>query len=299
MSLELKPIIEAIKAERCLPFLGAGASAGYTVGDREVPGIPLGGKLGETIAAACDYRNGSTYDLARVAEYFVFCKSGRRDELEKIIKDAIRLVPLPRPIHTALAQLHQIRFALTSNYDELLETELNRYGRDLTKHFYDLQNPKTAHFRGSMFNKPPSIALHKMHGTVEQPRSMVITQTDYIRYLANLNDPDRGMPEFFRKTVIPEFNLLFLGYSLEDWDFRVIWEGVLANYRDAAVELKSYALLRNPSDFQREFWAERKVKLIDCDLTEFARTLAQEFNLEIPQLGIAKTPSTAPGGPTR
>lgn len=85
MSLEL--IIDAIKAKRCLPFLGAGASAGYTVEGREVPGIPLGGKLGETIAAACDYRNGSTYDLARVAEYFVFKKSGRRDELEKLIKD--------------------------------------------------------------------------------------------------------------------------------------------------------------------------------------------------------------------
>lgn len=294
MSLEL--IIDAIKAKRCLPFLGAGASAGYTVEGREVPGIPLGGKLGETIAAACDYRNGSTYDLARVAEYFVFKKSGRRDELEKLIKDEIRQITQPRPIHTALAQLPHIRFILTSNYDELLETELNRYGRDLTKHFYDLQNPKTGHFRGSMLSEPPSIVLHKMHGTVEQPRSMVVTQTDYIRYLANLSDPDRGMPEFFRKTVIPEFNLLFLGYSLEDWNFRVIWEGVLANYRDAAQDLKSYALLRNPSEFQREFWSERKVKLIDCDLTEFARARAQEFNLEIPQLGIAKAPATGQGG---
>ena len=137
-----------------------------------------------------------------------------------------------------------------------------------------------------------------MHGTVEKPRSMVITQTDYIHYLANLNDPDRGMPEFFRKTVIPDFNLLFLGYSLEDWDFRVIWEGVLANYRDAAVDLKSYALLKNPSDFQREFWMERKVKLIDVDLTEFAICLAREFNLEIPQLGILKSDPAQKGGPT-
>ncbi len=125
---------------------------------------------------------------------------------------------------------------------------------------------------------------------------MVITQSDYIRYLANLNDPDRGMPEFFRKVIIPDFNLLFLGYSLEDWNFRVIWEGVLANYRDAGMDLKSYALVRNSSDFQREFWSDRKVKLIDCDLTDFARKLASEFNLEIPQLGITKTPPDTHGG---
>jgi hypothetical protein len=60
MCLELKPIIEAIKAERCLPFLGAGASAGYLGKDGEVSGILLGGELGKKIAAACDYRNGST-----------------------------------------------------------------------------------------------------------------------------------------------------------------------------------------------------------------------------------------------
>jgi SIR2-like domain len=294
MSLEF--VIEAIKAKRCLPFLGAGASAGYSMEGREVPGIPLGGKLCEKIAAACGYPNGSTNDLARVAEYFVFRKSGRRDELENLIRTEIRNVTQPRPIHTTLAQLDKIHFVLTSNYDELLEMELIRYGRDLTKHFYDLQNPKTGHFKCSPFINSPSIILHKMHGTVESPRSMVITQSDYIRYLANLNDPDRGMPEFFRKTIIPNFHLLFLGYSLEDWNFRVIWEGVLANYRETAMDLKSYALLRNPSDFQREFWLERKVKLIDCELTDFARELAREFNLEVPQLGIVNKEPGAPGG---
>ena len=226
MSLEL--VIEAIKDGQCLPFLGAGASAGYSVNGSAVPGIPLGGMLGEKIAAACGYSNGTTYDLARVAEYFVFRKSGRRDELENFIKTEIRGVTQPRPIHTALARLPQVNYVITSNYDELLETELNRYGRDLTKHFYDLQNPTTAHFRCSLRPKPASVVLHKMHGAVEQPKSMIITQSDYIRYLTNLNDPDRGMPECFRKFIIPEFNLLFLGYSLEDWDFRVIWEGVLA-----------------------------------------------------------------------
>lgn len=286
MSLEL--IFEAIKDKKCLPFLGAGASAGYRVGDKEIPGAPLGGRLAEALAAACDYRNGSTYDLARVAEYFVFKKSGRRDELESSVRAEIRKATHPRPIHTALAQLHQVRFVLTSNYDELLETECNRYQRDLIKHYYDRTKPTNGHFDCDLSFGPPGVVLHKMHGTAEEPHSMVITQSDYIRYLANLNDPDRGMPDVIRKYTIPYCNLLFLGYSLEDWNFRVIWEGVLASYRDKAVGLKSYALLKNPTEFQRDFWWERKVKLIDCDLTDFAVKLAEEFKLDLPQLGIVK-----------
>jgi hypothetical protein len=70
MSLEF--VIEAIKAKRCLPFLGAGASAGYSMEGREVPGIPLGGKLCEKIAAACGYPNGSTNDLSPVRGVFRF-----------------------------------------------------------------------------------------------------------------------------------------------------------------------------------------------------------------------------------
>ncbi len=301
MSLEL--IIDAIRSERCLPFLGAGASASYARDGAEVPGIPLGGRLGEIIAQACNYRNGSAYDLLSVAEYFVYRKNGRREELERLLAEQITRVTQPRPIHTALAQLHQVRFVITSNYDQFLEVEFQHYGRRLTKHVYDPTNPRTGHFDVRLFIKAPEVVLHKMHGTVEQPRSMVITTSDYIRYLAHLNDPDRGMPEFFRKYVIPQHTLLFLGYSLADWNFRVIWEGVLATHRDSGTQIESYAVVRKGEgknkeetaklerefEFQRAFWAKRNVNLLDYDLTELARDLAREFNLEIPQLSIAKT----------
>ncbi len=197
--MELEPIIAAIRAERCLPFLGAGASASYSAAGCEVPGISLGSKLGEKIAAACGYRNGSTYDLPRVAEYFVYARNGRREDLEDLISEEIRQVAQPRPIQTALAQL-------------------------------------------------------------------------------------------------------FLGYSLEDWNFRVVWEGVLANYRDSGAQLESYALLKLPADaqkanFLRTFWARRNIALIDCDLTDFAVALATAFKLDLPQLGFVKG-EPAPGGAT-
>lgn len=132
-----------------------------------------------------------------------------------------------------------------------------------------------------------------MHGSIDEPRSMVITQSDYIRYLAYLNDIDRGMPEYFRKMIIPQFTLLFLGYSLEDWNFQVIWEGVLSQQANLNLNKDAYALVKNPSHMQTRYWAKRNVVVLDQDLTEFARKLAEHFNLEIPQLGIDKNPEAS------
>lgn len=301
MSLELtKLIIKAIEDKKCLPFLGAGASVNYVGKDGEVPGLPRGGELGEKIAKDCGYRNGSTYDLPRVAEYHVYRASGDRHPLHKLIQTELAAIKQPRPIHTVLAQLHQIQFAITTNYDRLFERALDEQGRILTTDIYDQTSSTTAHFDCDPSPEPPQIVLHKMHGSIDRPATMIVTQSDYIRYLANLNDRDLGMPDVFR-LAIPRKTLLFLGYSLEDWNFQVIWEGVLARHHANRTPLKSYAILKAPDDpdkaeFQRSFWSDRGVKLIYQDLTAFAATLAERFKLDVPQLGIRQGVAEPAGG---
>ena len=80
----------------------------YQVGKKKVPGLPSGGSLAELLAKQCDYSNGTVYDLARVAEYFVYIKSGDRSELEGILQHEVASVNEPRPIHSAFAQLKQL-----------------------------------------------------------------------------------------------------------------------------------------------------------------------------------------------
>ncbi|MDZ7343962.1 MAG: SIR2 family protein [candidate division KSB1 bacterium] len=290
---DVKLICNAIETGKCLAFLGAGAGTSYRKNDREEePGLPTGGELAEWLAQQCQFTNGSVYDLARVAEFFLYKYSGDREPLERALQEKLNIGCTPRPIHTVLAQLHQVKIVLTSNYDTLLENELTRYGRNLIRHVYNLNNPRAGHFQGTIFFGEKDLILHKMHGSIDEPNSIVITQSDYIRYLANLHDIDRGMPEYFRKTIIPQLTLLFLGYSLEDWNFRVIWEGVLSTHQIYGVQKISYAVVKHPSDFQKTFWFSRKVKILDGDLTEFAMRLAEHFNLEIPQLGINKSAGT-------
>ena len=292
---DLKLIFNAIESGRCLAFLGAGACTAFRRPNGEdEPGLPAGKQLAQWLAEKCQYTNGSVYDLFKVAEYFLYAHAGDRELLEGALREKIQIHCPPRPIHTALAQLAPIKIIITSNYDTLLEQELFRCNRRLIKHVYNSQNPKTGLFEGPVaaheFGEM-DVVLHKMHGSIDEPGSLVITQSDYIRYLANLLDRDRGMPDYFRRWMIPRHTLLFLGYSLEDWNFQVIWDGVLASQVSAR---DAYAIMRHPSHFQKKYWSRRHVEILDLDLTEFARRLAERFNLEIPQLGLTKKPV---GGP--
>lgn len=286
--MSLERIFDAIESHKCLAFLGAGASMSYARGQDFVDGLPSGGVLAEMLAKKCGYVNGKALGLAEVAEYFIFKQNGHRDLLEKFLQIEFSRVTQPRPIHTVIAQLRQIKIILTSNYDLLLEKELIERQRIITKSVYNRTDTRNAHFMGPVDFDANDVVLHKMHGSIDQPNSMVITRSDYVRYLATLMDRDIGMPDYFWRTMIPQRTLLFLGYSLNDWNFQVIWEGVLAALKTAGRAPASYAIVKEADDFQKDYWMQRNIHLIVCDLTEFAVALAGRFNLEIPQLGIAK-----------
>jgi hypothetical protein len=286
---DLKLIFNAIESGKCLAFLGAGACTVFRKPDGlDEPGLLSGRQLAELLAKKCQYTNGTTYDLPKVAEHFLYECNGDRQALETAIRDLLQKRCTPRPIHTVLAQLCQIRVVITSNYDTLLESELGNYDRTLTKHVYNPTNPKTGHFQGTIFFGARDVILHKMHGSIDDPGSMVITESDYIQYLAYLHDIDRGMPEYFRKTIIPQFTLLFLGYSLQDWNFKVLWEGVLGTYASLNLRRDAFAIMRQPSHQQARYWTRRNIDILDMDLTDFAVKLAERFKLDIPQMNIEK-----------
>jgi len=286
---DLKLIFNAIASGKCLPFLGAGACTNFLKPDgQEEAGLLTGGRLAEMLARKCQYTNGTVYDLPKVAEQFLYEHNGDRQTLENEIKGLLQKRCTPRPIHTVLAQLCQIRVVITSNYDTLLESELGNYNRTLTRHVYNPTNPRTGHFQGTIFFGEREVILHKMHGSIDDPGSMVITESDYIQYLTHLHDIDRGMPEYFRKTIIPQFTLLFLGYSLQDWNFKVLWEGVLETHTSLNLRRDAYAIMRQSSHQQARYWTRRNIDILDMDLTDFAVKLAEHFKLDIPQLGITK-----------
>lgn len=78
--------------------------------------------------------------------------------------------------------------------------------------------------------------VYHLHGSFEDPASLVITEQDYIEFLINLII-DRGMNDqrVVPLQVLPALRrqpLLFIGYSLRDWSFRMLFYGLVRSVAD-------------------------------------------------------------------
>jgi hypothetical protein len=234
------------------------------------------------------------YDLFKAADSFLYSRANHRAELDRFLRREVAKANSPRPIHTVIAQLHDIYTVLTTNYDCLFETACETYQREVFKHVHEQFKPNTGAWPCKSHLKPPELILHKMHGCKTRDESMIVTRGDYIRYLANWKDPAKGMPSCV-STRLPASTLLFLGYGLADWNLLTIWEGVVASFPQGGYEIQSFAVMKSVSAEDREFFQKRNIIVIECDLTHFAIALAREFKLEIPQLGIPKSPPSPQG----
>jgi hypothetical protein len=99
--------------------------------------------------------------------------------------------------------------------------------------------------------------------------SFVITEEDYIRFLSRMNN---AVPAAFRE-YFSSRAFLFLGYSLRDWNMRVLLKEVSVS------EITSWAILYQPSAFERTLWERRKVRMYDLKLEEFVAKIRAESGL--------------------
>ncbi len=315
-------IVKAIRSGRCIPFLGAGVSSAFRDwrhGQVEVPGCPSGFDLKTRLEKALrenphpspELDRVPLSDLPSVAEFYVHFDNGQRGELEAMIAEELGRVQFPRPIHWVLARVPSVRCVFTTNYDELVEVacQQSEPGRALLgPYIYDQSETQQEPPEGIpieiVTNAPYKAAsasvagshplvLYKMHGCVRRPGSLLITTYDYVRYIASWRDERLGMPKVFRDLLYKN-TILFLGYSLSDWNFRVIWEAMIGAFPGGRFSIQSYAVKKGVTEFERSLFAQRNITLIDCDLTDFARALAQEFQVEIPPVGPLPPPATRP-----
>jgi SIR2-like domain len=229
----------------------------------------------------------ASYDLFKAAESFLYKKANYRPALDQLLRREIGKAKGPPPIHSVIAQLEDIYTVLTTNYDCLFEEACKTYQREVFKHVHEQFKSNTGNWRCKANLGKGQLILHKMHGCEQRDESMIITRADYIRYLANWRDPAKGMPTAV-SSRLPSSTLVFLGYSVADWDLLTIWEGIVASYPQGGDEITSFAVLKSVSQEDRQFLQRRSIEPIERDLTEFAIALARAFKLEIPQLGIPK-----------
>jgi hypothetical protein len=75
---------------------------------------------------------------------------------------------------------------------------------------------------------------------------MILTENDYIDFLVTLSKgyEDSVVPPIIRRTFVDTI-LLFIGYSLEDINFRIIFRNII-DYLGSRFQLRSIAVLLPP-----------------------------------------------------
>ena len=296
-------IVNAITNGRVVLFFGAGINLCGRPEDtawQRGQYLPSGGELAEYLANEFDYPPGEMKELVRVSQYVaVMIGSGPLYEELHSLFDADYQ---PTPLHRFFAALPGLlreqgysrpnQLIVTTNYDDLMERAFQDEGEpfDLVSYVAEGQQrglflhwppdgearliEKPNEYRGLSLDQRPVIL--KIHGAVDRATgekdSYVITEDHYIDYLTR-TDISNLVPVTLA-AKLRRSHFLFLGYSLRDWNLRVILHRIWGAQK---LSWRSWAIQLDPQPVDREFWRKRDVDIHDVRLEEYVATLRERM----------------------
>jgi hypothetical protein len=286
---------------RVVPLLGAGVNLcgrpDERTWERGSRYLPSGGELAEYLADSFDYPEPAR-DLVRVSQYVsvVLGDAPLYDELHEVFAADYDTTPLHRFLASLPSTLRARRspprdtyqLIVTTNYDDALERAFDDAGEeyDLVSYIADGED------RGRFLHRAPGghtvvierpneygalslerrAVILKVHGAVDRGDrdrdSYVITEDNYIDYLTR-TDLATLVPVTLA-AKLRESHILFLGYSMRDWNVRAIFHRVWQQRRRG---YKSWAIQRAPDPMEQAFWLKRGVDIFDVQLEVYVAEL--------------------------
>jgi len=203
------PFLDDLVQGRCLPFIGAGFSlnAKIPVGEKMPDWDGLGRKAAENIL-------GYQYTTA-IEALSAYAHEFSRVKLVEFLSSALLVTSIqPAKTHEYFCKLPFER-VITTNFDFLLEqtyTSINKYCIPL---IFEEQLAVGSLQAGSV------VRLLKIHGDLHHPNRLVATEEDYDSFLSLY-----PLLATYLSSFLIDHTALFIGYSLDDPDFRQIWQMV-------------------------------------------------------------------------
>ncbi|PWU01931.1 MAG: hypothetical protein C5B51_21835 [Terriglobia bacterium] len=292
-------IWDLLKDGSVVPFLGAGASlmgrpAAQTWDGDHPAVLPSGVELAGYLAAKSEFPSKDRRDLedlAKVSSYFSDLVGRRR--LRQRLHDILNHDFQFGALHQLLAAIPANLLIVATNYDTLVEQAFQAADKPYDLVIYPNDQKDLA---GSVLWWPhgaeqprgvePNLldidlakktVIYKMHGSVvrqaAQWDNFVITEEDYVEFLSRMSE---AVPRIFY-SYCESRSFLFLGYSLRDWNLRVVLRNLSRTLaRRGDEELPSWAIQRGPSELEIALWRKRNVEIFDVPLDEFTARIRQE-----------------------
>jgi hypothetical protein len=237
-------LLTRIKDGICTPFLGAAVNHGI---------LPLGGEIANEWATQFDYPLESRSDLAKVAQFLAinFDATRPKELMREKLKNSQKAFDFNDPDEplNVLAKL-ELPVYITTNYDDLLKQAIEHHGNasgrkaaiEICKWNKSLSIPASLFRRGSKFTATQQTpVIYHLHGHRSVLDSLVLTEDDYLDFLVNMSkemsremSKEKGpfLPARIQEAITGS-SVMFVGYSLADIDFRVLFRGLLGNLEAA------------------------------------------------------------------
>jgi hypothetical protein len=237
-----KPMLADLVAGKWLPIIGAGFSRNALLPSGKQ--MPLWPELGTIFGGEIDsYSASSALDAISAYEH----EFGRPKLIERLADALFIMESRPGRAHHAFCSI-PFDIVCTTNFDFLLERQYDAIPRNCTPLVDEEQLSINGHAAG--------VDLLKLHGDLRHPVRLVATETDYDRFLASY-----PMLATYLANLLITRTAVLIGYSLDDPDFRQIWQVV--GDRLGKSRRMAYAILvgAKPTDIAR--FDRRGVKVIN------------------------------------
>ena len=287
---------------------------------RQTEYLPSGGELAEHLAEDFFYPGDDRRNLLRISQYAAIA-SGSAPLYRSLHRVFDGDFP-PTAVHRLWAKLPALLqnadeapdypLIVTTNYDDLMERALQEAGQpyDVVAYVADgEQLGKFVHWppavgaptaSGLPAGKPTVIerpneyrdfalaerpVVLKIHGAIDRALdgewdSYVITEDHYIEYLTRTDVSSLIPVTLLNK--LKRSSILFLGYSLSDWNLRAILHRIWGGQK---LSWKSWAVQLDPDPIESEFWRNRAVDIVDAPLDAYVSRLEQAVQALLPKGG--------------
>jgi hypothetical protein len=291
---------------QCVIFLGAGAAI-----DTSKPHLPTAAELSKELAAECGLEWHEYIPLSTIAFHYEYYF--RRSQLNDLLKQRLAN-PNVEPSTTIQQLVKVVRilesdpkrtvFVVTTNFDQQFERAYQaEFGRPVGVIIYnggiDANQDVPLH-SGHPISSPANwfprgkTYLYKIHGCISQTgeRNLVVTEEDYVNFLSNAlsYDHKRRLLQYALGRF-SECPILFVGYSLSDWNFRVLFKATAEKYRRDCFAVQYCQETRGPRrtawNAAVEFWGDRRVDIVNEDGATFMADVLEAVTRECSHIGRA------------
>lgn len=240
-----KPLLNDFLENRVIPIVGAGFSRNADIPEGlSMPEWNGLGKLAADEITDYIYNNNPIEALSYYEELY------SRTKLVELIMNGLHYEEVTNPgvAYEAFCKLFTGTIC-TTNFDLLLETEMSNLGRQ----FSIIATPDRLAVGGR-----DECKIIKLHGDFNHPERMVITERDYDTFIV-----DNPILTTYVANLFITNTMLLVGYSLDDNDFRSIWQVI--NNRLGKMAQPAYCIMVNASKDKAATYGRRNVNVINIE----------------------------------